>query len=196
MTTGRGRAIHTRRRQSKKSPVSKAVLLVIVAVLVIGFGSWGIRSLIDANNQARLDRIEEIYTSLKLEDDYAVTGQELFGERHPYEGDSKKSHASWTTYVHSGTVTNTFNDLDAKIQAAGYEYVGKPADRAVDKQAFYKSKKGEYVRLTVASKPFADAFQNATAMDKEVLESLTNEYDVDAGPSNVTISINLDDNNQ
>jgi hypothetical protein len=33
-------------------------------------------------------------------------------------------------------------------------------------------------------------------MDKEVLESLTNEYDVDAGPSNVTISINLDDNNQ
>ena len=196
MATGRGRTIHTRRNQSKKSPVSKAVLLVVAAALVIGFGSWGIRSLIDANNQARLDRIEEIYTSLKLDDTYAVTGQELFGERHPYEGDDKKSHASWTTYVHSDTVTNTFNDLDAKIRAAGYEFVSKPADRAVDKQAYYTSKKGEFVRLTVASKPFADAFQNATAMDKEVLESITNEYDVDAGPSNVTISVNLDDNNQ
>ena len=60
MAAGRGRTIHARRRQSKKSPVSKAVLLVIAAALVIGLGSWGIRSLIDANNQARLDRIEEI----------------------------------------------------------------------------------------------------------------------------------------
>lgn len=185
-----------RRTRSKKSSAIIAGLFVIAAVALIVLGSWGIGSIIQANNQSRLDRIEEIYTSLKLNSAYAITGQELFGEKKQYASSSDKTYASWTSYVHSDTVDATYAEIDDQIRSAGFERIEDPEEDAAITQATYQSKKGEYIKVSVASKPFADAFENASSMDKEVLSRIAAQYDTNAGPSNVIIYVNLDTNSQ
>lgn len=185
-----------RRTRSKKSSAVIAVLFTIGAAALIVFGSWGIRSIIEANNQSRIDRIEAIYTSLKLNNAYAITGQEIFGEKKQYAANSDKTYASWTSYVHTDTVDATYAEIDSQITSAGFERVEDPEAGAVITQATYMSKKGEYIKVSVASKPFADAFEGASSMDKEVLSKIAEQYDINAGPSNVIIYVNLDTNSQ
>lgn len=185
-----------RRTRSKKSSAVVAVLFIGGAVALIAFGSWGIGSIIQANNQSRLDRIEEIYTSLKLDNAYAITGQEIFGEKKQYAASSDKTYASWTSYVHADTVQATYAEIDSHITSVGFERIEDPEVDAVITQATYKSKKGEYIKVSVASKPFADAFEGASSMDKEVLSRIAEQYDTNAGPSNVIIYVNLDTNSQ
>ena len=53
--------------------------------------------------------------------------------------------------------------LRPKIEAAGFTFVEEPYPNAVDVQLHFKSAKGEYVRLTVSSKPRDDAVRKASA---------------------------------
>lgn len=148
------------------------------------------------NNQARLDRINAIYTSLQIPEDYRPTGGEIFGDKRVYEWDQGRTYSSSALYLNGDSVSNTVAELDGKIKAAGFTFIDEPYPGSVSVQYHYKSSKGEYIRLTVSSKQYNDAWQNAIAMGKDTVPQSVYDMDKDAGPSEVTIKVNLDDNNE
>lgn len=185
-------------KRDKQSKLFLSAVVVIVLLSVIVLGSWAIRSVINANNQARLDRIQSIYSSLDLnQDQYRVTSSEVFGDKRTYEWDKDRSQSSWVEYVHGDTVTNTLNQLDEKIRAAGFEFIDEPYPGISEKQYHYKSDKGEYIRLKVASKPYEDASFNASIMNQSAPDPTDQDKSLlDQAPALVTIKVNLDNNNE
>jgi len=147
-------------------------------------------------NQARLDRIETVYSSINLDDSYRIENSNVFGDKRVYEWDKGRTYSSSIEYVHADTVANTTADLDAKIKSAGFAFTEEPYPGSVYKQYHYKSVNGEYVRLTVSSKPYDDAVYNAFIMDKNLSGINLDAIDKNVGPSKVTIKVNLDDNNE
>ena len=57
----------------------------------------------------------------------------------------------------------------------------------------YKSPRNEYLRVSVESKTRGDDFFNKSQMGLSINDITTSP---NAGPSNVTIKVNLDDNNE
>lgn len=191
--------------KSSKSKKSSSFPLFIVLVWVVGILAiivglfWGFSAWQRAHQQARLDKIEAIYASFQLdENEYAVTSYNVFGDKRPYDYDKSRSQSSSIEYVHADTPSATMTDLDGKIKAAGFTFIDEPyAGSAAFKEYHYKSKKGEYVRLNVMSKPYFDAIRNDAIMNKNLGELTTpDSFDTNQAPSNVTIKVNLDDNNE
>ncbi|HWT39744.1 MAG TPA: hypothetical protein VN081_00490, partial [Dongiaceae bacterium] len=152
-------------------------------------------SVVAQTNQTRLNRIQAIYSSLNLDDSYQVTSTNVFGDKRPYSYDKSRTSSSEIDYLHGDTVSNTATALDTKIKAAGFSFIGEPYPGSKETQYHYKSDNGEYIRLTVESKPYADALQNAYAMKQQPTDVLDN-MDTNAGPSKVIVKVNLDDNNE
>lgn len=172
--------------------VTIGIFLVAVAtVVVLAYLTAGIVA--KQNNQARYDRISDIYTSLKIGEDYRVENVNVFGDKRVYDWDKSRTYSSAIEYTHGDTVSNTVAELDEKIKAAGFTFVDEPYPGSTGVQYHYKSKDGEYVRLTVESKPFWDAVINATVMNEK---PSTAAMDKNAGPAKVTVKVNLDDNNE
>jgi hypothetical protein len=144
---------------------------------------------------ARYDRIQAIYSSLKLDDSYRVETANVFGQKRVYSWDKSRTYSSEIKYVHGDTVSNTVAELDGKIKAAGFTFMNEPYAGSVFTQYHYKSADGEYIRLSVSSKPYDDATASAYVMDKDTTE-IINTLDKNAGPANVVIKVNLDDNNE
>lgn len=182
-------------------PLTWRFYVVAIGIFTIAVATMIVIALFTAHftstksTQTRLDRINSIYASLNLDDSYIVQKSNVFGDKRSYEWDKSRSYASEVDYIHASTVSNTVADLDAKIKAAGFGFIDEPYPGGASTQYHYKSSKGEYIRLTVSSKPRDDAFQNAYLMNKTVPANLAN-LDVNAGPSNVVIKVNLDDNNE
>lgn len=65
-------------------------------------------------------RINEIYSSIKLPENTYFNKDTIFGDKRPYSYDADRSQASSKTFVVAKTVTETFNEIDAAIKAAGY----------------------------------------------------------------------------
>jgi len=172
-------------------------LVAVTTVVVVAYLAAGVVA--KQNNQARLDRINTIYASLNIGDEYTVTRSNVFGDKRPYEwgGDAGKgrTYSSEIDYLRGDSVSNTVADLDGKIKAAGFTFVDEPYPGSTNVQYHYKSKDGEYIRLTVSSKQYNDAWRNASAMKQEVPESVY-AMDKNAGPSEVVLKVNLDDNNE
>lgn len=147
------------------------------------------------NSQARLDRIEGIYASLNLDDTYIPQSTAIFGDKRVYDWDKSRTQSSKIEYLHGDTVSNTVAALDAKIKAAGFTFFDEPYPTQGSTQYHYKSSKGEYIRLTVTSKPYWDANLNASVMKDDSGKGLEG-LDTNAGPSVVTVKVNLDDNNE
>ncbi len=170
-------------------------LVAVSTIVVLAFITNNV--IISQNNKERLERINDIYASLDVGDDYTHQNANVFGDKRVYDWDAGRSYSSQVDYRHADTVSNTVADLDAKIKAAGFEFIDEPYAGSVFVQYHYKSAKGEYIRLNVESKPYADAWYNAAVMNKdmEVPDSVY-AMDKNAGPSNVTIKVNLDDNNE
>lgn len=209
----------TSKQQTKKTPVTKKTtakkkaapkkaprqtwrfyvvtigIFLVAVTTVIVIAMFTQRVVANQTNQARLDRIKGIYSSLNLDDSYRTTNVSIFGDKRVYEWDKDRTYSSAIEYTHGDTVSNTVADLDAKIKATGFTFVDEPYPGSGSTQYHYKSKDGEYIRLTVTSKPYQDALQNASAMDRAPTKAV---YDMDknAGPSVVTIKVNLDDNNE
>ena len=202
-TKSRGQRQSTKRTaNSKRGDKRSALLLFLVAIIavlaLVVLGWWGISSLQKASVQGRLDRIEAIYASLQLDENtYAITNYNVFGDKRPYDYDKSRSQSSAIDYVHGDTVSATVADLDEKIKAAGFEYFEEPYPGSAFTQYHYKSAKNEYIRLTVVSKPYWDAIRNDAILNKNLGELVTPDtFDTNAAPSNVTIKVNLDDNNE
>lgn len=168
-------------------------LVAVTTVVVAAYLAAGIVAKQD--NQARLDRINNVYASLNLGEKYPVESSDVFGDKRVYDGDKSRTHASRIDYVHADTVSNTVADLDAKIKAAGFTFVNEPYPGSTSIQYHYKSTDGAYVQLTVFSKQYQDALRNGIIMGRDN-EAAVRGMDKNAGPAHVIIKVNLDDNNE
>jgi len=166
-----------------------AVTTVVIGALVAS------NAIITQYNKDRLSRIDAVYTSLKLDDSFKVQDVSVFGDKRVYASDKSRTYSSEIDYIHGDTVSNTVAKLDEKIKAAGFTFVNEPYPGAVSTQYHYKSANGEYIRLTVSSKLYDDATTNAYAMNEDT-SSIISKLDKNAGPANVIIKVNLDDNNE
>ena len=168
-------------------------LVAVTTVVVAAYLAAGVVA--KQNTQARLDRINGIYASLNVGESYQVEKSNVFGDKRAYSDDKSRTHASSVEYIHPDTVSNTVADLDAKIKAAGFTFVEEPSPASTSVQYHYKSTDGEYVQLTVFSKPYHDALHNGMTMGRNQDEAVRG-LDKNAGPATVIIRVNLDDNNE
>jgi len=146
-------------------------------------------------NSMRKDRIEEIYSKIPIPEKRGFYQEDIFGDKRPYDYDASRSKSSSIRFVIAANVDETFSNFDTLIRNAGFKFVAEPYPGAVQKQAHYKNDKGEYIRLTVSSKVRDDAGSNELLMKGDFSEDFF-KIDANAGPSNVVIKVNLDDNNE
>ncbi len=188
--------------QVKARPLTWRFYVVTVGIFLIAVATVVVIALLTSTivernaNKARLDRINSIYASLQIPEDYRPTGGEVFGDKRVYEWDKGRTYSSHASYLHGDSVSNTVAELDEKIKAAGFTFVDEPYPGSTSTQYHYKSAKGEYVRLTVSSKQYNDAWQNAISMGKQDVPQSVYDMDKNAGPAEVIVKVNLDDNNE
>ena len=167
-----------------------------IAIATIVIAAFFVANEVTAQKyEARYTRIQDIYSSLKLDDSFRVERANVFGEKRIHDNDKNRTVSSSVEYVHGDSVSNTVAKLDEKIKAAGFMFIDEPQKGSVFTQYHYKSADGEYIRLSVSSKPYDDATTNAYVMDKDTTD-IINMLDKNAGPSNIVIKVNLDDNNE
>ena len=167
--------------------------IIIVAVLV-GL-TLTLTILPKIHNDARLNRINEIYSSITLPQITYLPINNIFGDKRPYDYDKSRSHSSQKKFVVAKTVAETFGDIDKAIKAAGYTQFEEAYPGSTSKEFHYKTSRGEYVRLNVSSKLRNDAAINDQLMNGKFTEAFF-KIDPNAGPSTVTLKVNLDDNNE
>jgi hypothetical protein len=179
---------------SKKKQIKTIILTVLATTFVICLIGL-ILSIPTITNHFRKERIETIYSSLNIPDDYYLQKQDVFGEKKVYDYDKSRTYSSSKEYLHGENVDVTAKKLKAAILNAGFKYIGEPYPGSVQLQYHFKSEKGEYIRLSVWGKPKNDAMQNKVIM-KQALTDADYNVDGNAGPSKVIIKVNLDDNNE
>lgn len=191
---------------SKKASAKKAAPLtwrfyaVAIGIFTISVTAMVVIALFTATiverntNQERLSQIKDIYSSLELGDAYQTEKVDIFGDKRAYGDDKSSTESSTIEYLHGDSVSNTVADLDTKIKAAGFVFIGEPYPTAKETHYHYKSADNEYIRLIVGSKPYLDAMRNSLAMGQELSEQVK-AMDLNAGPARVLIKVNLDDNN-
>ena len=210
----------TKKTVAKKTPVKKASVskakgkvkarpltwrfyVVTVGIFAVAVATMVVIALLASSvvqkitNEARLAEIKGIYNSLELGEEYDVNAVNVFGDKRLYSWDKGRTESSSIEYIHGDTVTNTVAKLDEKIKAAGFSFIDEPYPYPgmQSVQYHYKSAAGEYIRLTVQSKPYWDAVNNARSLGDQSNESYK-DLDTNAGPSTVLIKVNLDDNNE
>ena len=193
--------ISKKQQQVKKTPRTKKQFIFPVLIIILALAAATVL-VFQANafmttrqNTSRLDRINAIYTSLNLGSEYQVVSQNVFGDKRPYDYDAGRTTSSQIDYERGAHVDVTFSELDKKIRALGFTFIGEPYPGSAAMQYHYKSSKGEYIRLTVSSKVRDDAGRDDILMKRELSDTFFN-IDKNIGPSNVTIKVNLDDNNE
>lgn len=190
---------------AKARPLTWKFYVTAIGIFVVAVSTVIVLALLAANyvqttqNNERLGRIEAIYSSLGIQDDesYRLMDKNVFGDKRVYEWDAGRTYASSVEYAHGDTVQNTFNEVDAKIRSAGFEFVDEPYPGSVYMQYHYKSQDGEYIRLTVSNKQYDDAIFNASIMKQDIGQAVdkASAY-LEQGPATVLIKVNLDDNNE
>lgn len=188
---------------AKAKPLTWKFYVVTVGIFLVSIAAVVVISMFTAfivqRNTAmqRLDKIQSIYSSIQLDGSYQLEDAKVFGVKKPYDWDKNRTYSSTMYYVHGDSVTNTFNELDAKIREAGFVFINEPYPGAVQKQYHYKSADGAYIRLSVESKKYDDAIRNAAIMKQDITAAVEQaSKDTDSGPAKVTIKVNLDDNNE
>jgi hypothetical protein len=176
-----------RKQKYQKSIYGIAIALAAVSISIGIF--FLVTDIIPSANRAA--RINNIYDSLAIGDDYTVVRSDVFGKKRVYEWDTGRTYSSSKTYTHDADVDATVANLRQKIEAAGFTYFEEPYPGSTYVQLHFKSANGEYVRLTVSSKPRDTALQGSTSPNDDGFS-----IDPNTGPSNVTIKVNLDDNNE
>jgi hypothetical protein len=146
----------------------------------------------------RKSRIEQIYNSLKLGDEYIVQSSDIFGDKRVYSYDPGRTYSSSVTFVRNADVDVAVGELQKAIEAAGFVYFEHPYAGSNFTELHFKSAKGEYVRLNVQGKSRLDAIQNERIKNGPTVQMSDAVLDMDANaaPSLVQIKVNLDDNNE
>lgn len=177
----------------RKSVVVYAFIVFILFILV-SLSAYTIYNISVAyTNKSRLDRIERIYNSLKLGDEYRVAKSDVFGDKRIYSWDESRTYASTVEYGHNDTTANTFADLTTKLKAAGFSQF-EDIYGGMARQLHFKNTQNEYVRVSVVPKDWQDTIIYGTATPNDMPATLENPSS--ASPVYVTIKVNLDDNNE
>ena len=167
---------------------------VILLAVLVGF-ILILTILPKIHNDARLNRINEIYSSITLPYPTAFKTENIFGDKRTYDYDKTRSYASQKKFVVAKIVTETFGAIDKAIKAAGYTAFEEAYPGSSSKEYHYKSSRGEYLRLNVSSKLRNDAASNELLMNGKFSEDFF-KIDPNSGPSAVSLKVNLDDNNE
>jgi hypothetical protein len=167
---------------------------VVVIALLLGL-VFSLIIIPKITDDVRLQRINDIYSSIKLPQNIYFETDNIFGDKRPYSYDPSRSEASSKTFVVAKDVTDTFNTMDTAIKAAGYTEFEVAYPDSTSKEYHYKTNRGEYIRLNVSSK-----YRNDVASDEELMTGTLPpsfyQIDTNAGPSTVTLKVNLDDDNE
>ncbi len=154
-------------RKGKAAPLTWRFYVVAIGIFGIAASAFIVMALLTAStihqnaSNDRIARTQAIYRDINPGSAYQVVETHILGNKQVDASDSSKTYPSVVQYVHPDTVNNTVADLDAKIKAAGFTFVGEPHPEAIFTEYAYKSGKGEYVFLVVSSKPRDDAVRNA-----------------------------------
>jgi len=146
-------------------------------------------------NDIRLNRINEIYSTMTLPENTYFNTQNIFGDKRPYEYDNSRTSSSSKTFVVARTVDDTVEILDRSMRDAGYTFFDEPYAGSTFKEYHYKTNRGEFIRLNVSSKLRDDTASNQQLMYGDFSSSFF-KINPNAGPSSVTLKVNLDDNNE
>lgn len=192
--------VKTKHTKSKGYIITVIGFILLISVsLVAGysFNNWQ-RNFANTPIEQRKSRILDIYKSLNLDSKkYQPESSNIFGDKRVYEWDNSRTYASSQTFERGANVDATVAELRKSIETAGFTYFEEPYPGSTYTQLHFKSAKGEYLRLTVSSKPRDDAIRNSVLMNpSSELSKNVIEMDPNQGPSNVTIKVNLDDNNE
>lgn len=167
-------------------------VVVFVLFVCISLSAYALVNTVKhQENQARLNRINAIYTSLSLGDSYRVNKVHIFGDKRVYEWDKGRTYSSSIEYGHNATMNETFADIEKKAKAVGFEPAGRAYEGSTVEQHHYKNSNGEYIRVTVSNRVVQDSMIYGTEYQKD--DDVTNR---DTAPVYVTIKVNLDDNNE
>lgn len=137
--------------------------------------------------EAREERIREIYDSIKLDESFEITREDIFGDKRAYEWDAGRTYSSSREYLRDSDVRDTKQVAKDAIEEAGFTFFDEPYAGSVASQFHFKNNRGEYVRLSVMSQNILSSSQNNRPLTED------ERY---APPSLVTIKVNLDDNNE
>lgn len=163
--------------------VSLLVAAMIITGLMTGYMKY--------TNSQRLDRIQSIYASLKLDDSYREARSDIFGDKRVYDWDKGRTWSSSIEYGKNSSRSETFNDLKKRITAAGFKQIPGPNYGEVARQDHYKSDKNEYIRVSVDTSAVYDGILYGTDWPSPQTKDATEN-----APVYVTIKVNLDDNNE
>lgn len=199
-TTKRAKST-SKRGKAKALPLTWRFYVVTIGIFLVSVAAFIVMAYMTAGFVAkrdadvRLNRINDIYTSLSLDDEYREVDSNVFGDKRYYENDKNRTVSSSKKFYHADTVSNTVAKLDDKIKNSGFVFIDEPYPGAKQVEYHYKSENDEYIRLSVISKPYYDAWQNAVLMTGHAPKEL-DTFDANAGPSVVVVKVNLDDNNE
>jgi hypothetical protein len=150
------------------------------------------RLVVAKQSSVRQQEISAIYDKLNLQEHgYRTVKSDIFGDKRPYEWDSSRSYSSSIEYGHNDTPANTRADLMERIEKAGFSHFETAYEGSIIQQDHYRNSKGQYVRVTITPKAWQDAILYGTPEAKEL-----RNIDKNAGPSYVSVKVNLDDNNE
>lgn len=186
------------KKKIRKVPLknSKKIIKIasIAAVIVIAFAVVWLYAIPTINNGMRKDRITAIFNSIKLDDkNYLLTYESIFGDKRLYDWDSSRSYSSQKTYIRGANVDTTVAELKQAITKTNFKFYQEPYPGSTEFMYIYKSPDNEYLRVSVSSKSRNDDFFNRNRMGLPITDITTSP---NAGPSSVTIKVNLDDNNE
>ena len=177
-------------RSNKKYQKSIYVIAIALAVVSIGIGIFFLISDVIPSAQ-RAARINAIYDSLSITDEYEPVRSDVFGKKRTYSWDAGRTYSSSKTFIRDAPVDVTVSELRRGIENAGFTFFEEPYPGSSYIQLHFKSAAGEYIRLTVSSQPRDNALLKDTSQNAAGFA-----IDPNTGPSNVTIKVNLDDNNE
>jgi hypothetical protein len=177
--------------KNKKNIIKIASITVVVIVAAAAICLYTVPTI---NNGMRKDRITSIFNSLKLDDkNYSLTYESIFGDKRVYSWDSGRSYSSQKTYIRGANVDTTVAELKQAIDKTDFKFYQEPYPGSTEFMYIYKSPNNEYLRVSVSSKARNDDFFNRNKMGLPTNDITTSP---NAGPSDVTIKVNLDDNNE
>jgi hypothetical protein len=182
---------HLKHQKQHRTIIGLGIVVVAVLVGLI----LALTLLPTIKNDARLNRINEIYSSITLPQHTFLPTNNIFGDKRTYDYDKSRSYASQKKFVVAKTVAETFGEMDKAIKAAGYTQFEEAYPGSTIKEFHYKTSRGEFIRLNVSSKLRNDAALNDQLMNGKFTEDFF-KIDPNAGPSTVILKVNLDDNNE
>lgn len=184
--------------QTKKDAivVRKSALINTLSIVMVGLALLlavylVIHALKVNTETTRLNKIQSIYTSLKLDSHYRMTRSDVFGDKRVYQWDAGRTFSSSIEYGHRGKPADVRAELRKKVEAAGFKYVQTEYENSMQPIDEYKNANGNYVRVGVMSGFMQNAIMYGTASQDIPLIAHKDE-----APSYVTIKVNLDDNNE